>query len=157
MPRLPEPWQGWFDTATANRNRISEGRIAEGRFVIDAEPDLAQPPDPVFLAEGLRLFAERGECPPELLRALADLFDPPAGKRTVIAQMVKPKGGRAAKHSYFDIGQWAIELIDRDGYASAIAAVQAEFEIGESAAKQAVRRYRKAMEMDTAARDDLEG
>ena len=147
MPRLPEPWQGWFDTATANRNRISEGRIAEGRFVIDAEPDLAQPPDPVFLAEGLRLFAERGECPPELLSALADLFDPPAGKRGATARLVQPKGGKAAKHSFFEIGQMADELADLDGYASAIAAVCTEFEIGETAAKEALRRYRDSREL----------
>ena len=144
MPKLPEPWQGWFDTATANRNRISEGRIADGRFVIDAEPDLAQPPDGGFLAEGLRLFAERGVCPPELLSALADLFDPPAGKRGAMARLVQPRGGKAAKHSWFEIGQMADELADRDGYASAIAAVCAEFEIGETAAKRALADYRSA-------------
>ena len=147
MPRLPEPWQGWFDTATANRNRISEGRIAEGRFVIDAEPDLAQPPDPVFLAEGLRLFAERGECPPELLSALADLFDPPAGARGVTARLIQPRGGKAAKYSWIDIGQKADELADRDGYASAIAAVCAEFGIGETAAKDALRHYRERLSL----------
>lgn len=145
MPTLPEPWQGWFDTATANRNRISEGRIADGRFVIDAEPDLGQPPDPVFLAEGLRLFAERGECPSELLSALADLFDPPTGKHGATARLVQPRGGKAAKHSWFEIGQMADELADCDGYASAIAAVCAEFEIGESTAKAAHRTYRIAM------------
>lgn len=142
MPKLPEPWQGWFATATADRTRISEGRIADGRFVIDAEPDLGQPPDPVFLAEGLRLYAERGECPPELLAALADLFDPPDGQRGATARLIQAKGGKAAKHSWYDIGQMADELADRDGYASAIAAVQAEFEIGETAAKDALRRYR---------------
>lgn len=147
MPKLPEPWQGWFDTATANRNRISEGRIADGRFVIDAEPDLGQPPDPVFLAEGLRLYAERGECPPELLTALADLFDPPAGKRGATARLVQPKGGKAAKHNWYDVGQMADELADRDGFASAIAAVQAEFEIGETAAKDALRQYRESLSL----------
>tara|TARA_B100000678_G_scaffold274004_1_gene264776 strand:+ start:61 stop:510 length:450 start_codon:yes stop_codon:yes gene_type:complete len=147
MPKLPEPWQGWFDTATANRNRISEGRIADGRFVIDAEPDLGQPPDETFLAEGLRLLAGRGECPPELLSALADLFDPPAGRRGATARLIQPKGGKAAKNSWYDIGQLADELADRDGYASAIAAVCAEFEIGESAAKDALRQYRASLSL----------
>lgn len=118
----------------------------EGRFVIIAEPDLAQTPDPVFLAEGLRLFAKRGECPPELLSSLADLFDPPAGKRGVTARLIQPKGGKAVKHSFFAMGQMADELANRDGYASAIAAVCAEFEIGETTAKKALTDYRMAMD-----------
>ena len=144
MPKLPEPWQGWFDTATANRNRIREGRIADGRFVIDAEPDFGQPPDPALLAEGLRLFAYRGGCPPEALRALADLFDPPAGKRGTKAVLVQPKGGRAAKHSWYDIGQMADELSDLGGYDYAILTVCREFGVSETTAKGALAQYRAA-------------
>ena len=67
--------------------------------------------------------------------------------RNTTARLVQPQGGKAAKHDWFTIGQVADELADRDGYASAIAAVQAEFGIGETATKDALRLYRERIEL----------
>ncbi|MFL0587688.1 hypothetical protein ACH0BU_13725 [Sphingomonas olei] len=144
MPKLPEPWRAWFDRATANRARLSDGMISEGAFYVAGDPDLSEGPDPALLADGLRLFASRGSCPPELLSALADMFDPPAAYREATAKIVRPRGGKAARYTWYEVGQRADELAERDGYASAIAAVCVEFGYGETAAKNALANYREA-------------
>ncbi len=80
-----------------------------------------------MLAYGLRQIADDpASCPPDLLRALADMFDPPAQHTGATAKIVRPRGGKASGLDAWAIGQEADELAERDGFTSAIVAICAK-------------------------------
>lgn len=146
MARLPIDWRTWFDTAIGKRNRINSAQIGPSGFEPMIVGDNSSPPDPAMLAYGLRQYAgEGGQCPPEFLSALADLFDPSAQHEGFSARIVRPKGGKAARLDAWAIGQEADTLAERDGYESAIAAICERHRCSESTAKAALALFRDSV------------
>ncbi|WP_242120526.1 hypothetical protein [Sphingomonas lacusdianchii] len=148
MAKVPMPWALWFETAIGRRNRPLSAGIGENGFHFTIAVDSSSPPDPAMMAYGLRQLADDPtNCPPDLLRALADMFDPPAEHSGATLKIARPRGGRNARLDAWAIGQEADELAERDGYASAIAAVCAKHGCSETTAKGALTDYRRALSM----------
>lgn len=145
MAKIPVPWTLWFETAIGRRNRPLSAAIGERGFYWTTATDPSSPADPAMMAYGLRQLADDPtKCPPDLLRALADMFDPPAEHSGATLKIARPRGGRSARLDAWAIGQEADELAERDGYASAIAAVCAKHGCSETTAKAALSDYRRA-------------
>ena len=149
MAKIPVPWTLWFETAVGRRNRPLSAEIGPNGFHPTTGRDPSSPPDPAMMAYGLRAMANNPtQCPPDLLRALADMFDPPADHSSATLKIARPKGGRSARLDAWAMGQEADELAERDGYASAIAAICKKYSCRETSAKEALAHYRSGQEFE---------
>lgn len=139
------PWRTWFDTATGKRNRSASATVAGDDFAPLILGDHSSPPNAAMLAHGLRMYAKAGgQCPPDFLEAVADLFDPPPAYKGATAKIMRPRGGKTGALDMWAIGQRFDELAPA-GFEAALIQVRKEAGCSETTAKQALSDYRASM------------